>query len=202
VIKFESNIKEFTADVESAERAVNRLVFAFSGEGIKQNLWPKIKERLIGRLKQNLDEIDIAKTSSKWIDTKKALHGSDIKQYPNIMKKFGFSYTTIRLKGGDWLPIISDQDWKATGTMDDHLKSELDQRKTKETISNNSFNAEVLVDVSALRDEYPIAVDKDIMDRSGGKEGLVRLFPGQDIELIEMLVKETGNLSAELFRKK
>ena len=138
-------------------------------------------------------------TSDQWKEFKSRMIGEPVDAYPMLFKQAGYGqFTTIRRIGGDWLPIIDDDDWRATGTMEEHLHDELDKGISHVLSAEDEFVAEIEVDVSTLEDEYPVMVDDKLMVASNGKIGLIRLLEWQEKEIFEMLVYETGNLSKEL----
>ncbi len=195
-----ANIEDLVNGSERLHKTVLNLQNKLSGAGIEMAVWPKIRQRIIEFLKGNLlkiNEVDV--TSQEWRDVKKILTNSPVSEYPQILKSKGYGkYTTIRHVGGSWLPVIDDDHWRATGTMEDHLTNELDKGVDRINVTAEIFSANIEVDVSQLNDAYPITIDEQLMVASGGEVGLIRLTEAQEEEIYKMLIQATGDLSAEL----
>ncbi|HEC72009.1 MAG: hypothetical protein ACTSW7_01195 [Candidatus Thorarchaeota archaeon] len=196
----DTNINEFLKGIESLEKDVLNLQRRLTGVGIAFSIWPKVRDRIITLLKENLlhiNEVDV--TSPRWQGVKKQMIGMPVSEYPGFLKSKGYGqYTTIRNVGGSWLPVIDDDHWKATGTMERHLMEELDQGIDSLNVSEANLNANIDVDVSQLDDAYPIIVDEKLMIATGGKFGLIRLTEEQESEIYKMLIQATGDISKEL----
>lgn len=204
MVKISANANKFATDAQALYDAFNQLNTRLTGAGIGAKVWPKLKEILINHLRNNVENLPNIgpNIGDKWKTFKNELKSKNIpvSHYPGLFKRRGFqNYTTIRELGGAWLPIVSDDNWKATGYMEQHLLEELDEGNVSIVITETTFDAEIEVDVSMLEDQYPIEVDQKIMAASNGEIGLIRLFEWQQKEIYEMLISETENISKELF---
>jgi hypothetical protein len=203
MVKISANASEFAARAQSLYDSFNQLNVRLTGAGIAAKVWPKLKEKLINHLRQNVIDLPNMgiETGKRWRGFKSKLiqENVPVSHYPGLFLSRGFDYTTVRELGGAWLPIVSDESWKATGYMEQHLLGELDEEKISTVVTESAFDAEIEVDVSMLEDEYPITVDEQLMAASGGDIGLIRLFEWQEKELYEMLISETENISKDLF---
>lgn len=202
MIIFDGNIEQFAKGAQRLFESFTRFQARLTGVGLTEKVWPKVRERIVKHLRENLyliNRVDV--TSEGWRELKREAMSTPVSEYPELFKRRQFGqFTTIRYIGGNWLPIIDDDHWKATGTMERHLEEELDKGVVSIVTTQDALSAEIEVDVSILEDAYPITVDEKLMIASEGKIGLIRLLEWQEREVYEMLIRETGDLSAELMR--
>jgi len=201
MIKIDIDTDKINKGIKAAELAFNAIENVLGKEGFEKFYWPKLRERIKEYLIRNLGDLGDVPTSRRWRGIKRELMGRPASEYRKLFARLGYEgYTTQRYIGGEDLQIITDESWHATGTMEDVIKERLgaDQGTIRGTA--DVFSAELNVSVSDLVDQYPLIVDEQIMERSGGEKGIMRLFAKQQDEIVEMLIHEGGNLSEELFR--
>jgi len=204
MFKITTNAKQFIKELKFAEAAFGTLEDSIGAQGFKDFSWPKIRKKLIEHLQRNMDFISHIPTSRRWRETKRTLMTHPVNMYPRILREAGYlqrGYTTQR-RGDAWLPVMYDDNWIATGTMHDTIVGGLKGNQGRVEGDDQRVRAEVEVDISGLNELYPNLVDAALMERTNDRVGIFRLFVWQQNEIFEMLIRETGNLSEELFGKK
>lgn len=202
MIKIELDAKKLSKEIELARTALTSLDETLGKVGFEKFHWPKLREKIKAYLVENLEQINEIPTSERWKAVKTKLMGVNVSEYVSVLKRYGYhDYTTSRFVSGNNLPVVSTENWKATGTMEDVLTQRIEASNGVVSGTDGVFSAEIDVNISDLTDGYPAIVDEKLMKRSGGRVGIMRLLAWQENEIYEMLISDNTNLSEELFKK-
>jgi len=211
LINIDANIEDFTKQLLAAANDVEKINNSICKEEV-QKFWRKYRSLVVDyfRHMQSFHE-RVPVFDAAWQEFKEEAIGvTGQQEILELLSKYGHAPKQI---GRNWLarypgdseymhPVTRTEPWRATGTMNRVLEAEWantsnDLLNLGEPVARVSMTA----NVDGLQDSYPISVDQELMDRSGGSIGVMRLFVWQQQQLFDALERDMAGFIEAVFAR-